>query len=494
MKLSDLTKSYEISFNKDISDIEITSITSSSKEVVKGTLFVAIQGATTDGHLYINDAYKKGAVAIILEENKEGYGISIPLGVTGNTKEMYCKLLHSFYSNPSQNLSVIGITGTNGKTTTSFLLKHILSAHAGVGLIGTIHAVINDETFNLNNTTPDLSIVNSLMMKMHQNNVAYCVMEVSSHALEQKRIVGTCFSARVFTNLTQDHLDYHASMEAYYESKKKLFTEYSSGAVSVINIDDSFGERLYNEIKGQKISYGCSSNADVFASDINAGLNSIQFTVNAFGKQNKVMVPLACFYNVYNILAAIATSLSFDLELDEIVQSLSSFNGVAGRMERVSVLGDIPVFVDYAHTPDAFLNVLKAIRAIHQGKLITVFGCGGDRDTGKRPKMGALATQYSDHVIITNDNPRTEDPEQIINGICKGIEKEAFNLKCKIIYDRKKAIEEACAIAGNDSLVLILGKGHEQYQIMGHEKKYFSDQDVVRGVMKGCNAINSGSE
>jgi UDP-N-acetylmuramoyl-L-alanyl-D-glutamate--2,6-diaminopimelate ligase len=316
-------------------------------------------------------------------------------------------------------------------------------------------------------------------------------MEVSSHALDQQRIESTEFIARIFTNLTQDHLDYHPSMEAYYESKKRLFTEYSNDALSVINIDDPYGQRLLNEISGKKVSYSCKTEADVSAVKIKAGLDSLHFTAQVFGERTEVEVPLACLHNVYNVLAALATAVSLGQPLKEITEKLATFPGVKGRMERVPGTGEIPIFVDYAHTPDAFLNVLKAVRALHKGKIVTVFGCGGDRDRDKRPKMGSLAARYSDRVFITCDNPRTEDPQRIIDDICKGLRPHDLEKKCTVVMNRQEAIEEACRTADSDTIILILGKGHEEYQIIGKQKKYFSDQQVVADWMIKKSALNS---
>jgi len=475
-----------------LGDRLISSVTSDSRRAVKGSLFFAMPGTQLDGRNYCEHAIALGAVAIISDKVIGGFEeITV---ISSNVREAYSEAASKLYGNPSAKLRVVGITGTSGKTTTSFLLEAILK-HSGMscGVIGTINARWDNEVVELSHTTPDAEELQRLLFRMVESGVQYVIMEVSSHALSQYRVSGIDFDVALFLNLTPEHLDYHAEMDEYFLAKSLLFDRHLLGSSkkdvsAVVNIDDSYGGKLLNELRSYKkinrVSFGLSKKADFFASDIISALEGTSFRVDDVLVETKLIGD----FNSSNALAAFAAAQVLGIDTIEIKNGISSISGVPGRLERVLSKKELFVFVDYAHKPDALEKVLISLSEIYRsdskGSIVTVVGCGGDRDKKKRPVMGAIAAKYSDLTIVTSDNPRTEDPNQIIEEVVSGVPKSANYL---VIPDRKDAIEKAIDIAMPGDLVLVAGKGHETYQIIVDplsesrvKKVYFDDRDVVR--------------
>jgi UDP-N-acetylmuramoyl-L-alanyl-D-glutamate--2,6-diaminopimelate ligase len=458
---------------------DFETISCDSRLIGSSYLFVALKGEETDGHSYIPQAIQNGAVAILCESIPEGKYPGVSWIQCRDTKILFPQIVKNFYSDPGSQLKVIGITGTNGKTTIAYLVEHLLRLKGESLLVGTVEYRLKGNRFPSINTTPSILEVTSLMREAVNEGLEFAVLEASSHALKQGRLSDLRFDTAVFTNLTQDHLDYHGTFEDYFNSKKILFTDHSPKN-SILNQDDPYGAELIKDLKAKKkkvISFSIKNAADSWACDIQTDLNGTSFTWHYGGKQFSVHSKLVCKHSASNIVAALTVAVLQGIEPQEVVKALSNFEGVSGRMERVGKDLSFPVFVDYAHTPDAVLNVLSSLREIHpkrEGKILTVFGCGGDRDRTKRPLMAEAAQEYSDLLFVTSDNPRTEDPEKILDDITEG-------LTCNYdrITDRKKAIETALEKAETGDVVVILGKGHEDYQIIGKEKIHFSDQEVV---------------
>ena len=461
----------------------VRAVTSDSRRVRPGDLFIAKKGEQADGTQFIDAAIANGAVRIIAEKAPPAMAGTMVYGVVKDARAAAVHALNVMYGDPSQQMNIIGITGTNGKTTTAFLLQHLLGGRLQAGVIGTVYADTGKERIPLGNTTPDQETVVPLLREMSRAGAHACVMEVSSHAVVQRRIEGIRFGVKIFTNLTQDHLDYHGTMESYYAAKERFFIPSGpAAAVALINIDDPYGRRLYGRVAGEKYSYGSSDDADWRITDSQVNLDAITAQVATPDGPFSFTCPLVCTHNIYNVVAASLAAQRCGIPLNVIAERLRTFPGVAGRMERVPAAEGTVVFIDYAHTPDAVEHVLRSVRSITDKKIITVFGCGGDRDRLKRPRMGALAAALSDHVIVTNDNPRTEDPAVIVRDICAGMDGAA---PYEIIYDREQAIErgyeKTCAVQG---ILLVLGKGHEQYQIRGTEKTAFSDRAVIEKLVR----------
>ncbi len=470
----------DLSFLKDVKGI-----TNNSKKVKEDYLFVAIRGTSVDGHNFIDEAVKKGATHIVLEdkekkkeiENKYPY---IKTFLTDNARKTQAIISRELFGNPDKNLTVIGITGTNGKTTTSNLIYQYLNLfNKDAGIIGTIEYRFKDRVFSSGRTTPDSIEWFSLLGKMKDLGAEYVVSEVSSHAVDQYRIYGTRFSAAVFTNLTQDHLDYHKTMENYFLAKKRFFEyalEKNSDTICIINTDDNYGKRIFNElkVKGKNIfSYG-RKQSNYIIENVDISLKGTNFNLIFKGKRYLVETKLLGEFNVYNLTAAISTLHSLGFPLKELVEKASNLNPIKGRFETV-YSGDFLVVNDYAHTPDALENILRSLKKIKHNRLIVVFGAGGDRDKTKRPLMGKVAEKFADIVILTSDNPRTEDPLQIIEDIKKGMEKSPV-----VIEDREQAIKKAIEIANKGDIVLVAGKGHETYQIIGDKILPFDDTKVIK--------------
>ncbi len=480
MQLGSLLQNIEISRISGRIDIEVADITAHSKEVKPDSIFVALRGHRTNGALYIEEAVKNGAVCVIAEEE-----VSVPESITvvrvKDARKAMAQIAAKFYGNPSKSLNLIGITGTNGKTTTSYLVASCLKKQgAKVGIVGTIGYRLEDQLIPAPLTTPDCLTLQRLFKQMKENGIKDVVMEVSSHSLVCQRVAGCEFKIAVFTNLSQDHLDFHKDMETYYEAKKVLFKHHlDPEGKAIINLDDRWGKRLLNELNGQRvITYGMSSEADVFVEGYCLSLEGIEAKIITPLGKLEISSELIGRPNLYNILAAAAAAIGLGIPLNQIKLGLEDVKGVPGRLERIE--GKVDVIIDYAHTPDALNQVLRTLRPLCKGNLITVFGCGGDRDKGKRPIMGQIASELSDFVIVTNDNPRTEPSRQIIQDIEMGIKKD--KPYC-IVPDRRQAILWAIKHAQRGDIVLIAGKGHEDYQIIGDKKYHFSDKEEVLKVL-----------
>lgn len=485
MKIVDLLSGLNYEFLSGKDDIDINNLQYDSRSVKNGDVFFAISGFSVDGHSFIEKAIENGAKIIVVEKE-----VDIKDGITYIKVEDGRKALAiaacNFYDNPSKKMKLIGVTGTNGKTTSAFMLKGILEA-AGykVGLIGTIANYIGDEELHAERTTPESLELQSLFNKMVESNVDYCVMEVSSHALDLHRVYGVEFEEGIFTNLTQDHLDFHKTFENYYNAKAKLF---SMSKKSIINIDDKYGFRLFNEINDKKSSkittYSIENVSDLRGEAINLEATGVKFNIKVNGTEKKVNISIPGKYNVYNALGCIGAALNEGVDIDKIINALSTIT-VPGRCENLT-LGKkcgFQVIRDYSHTPDSLKNILENLRELTEGRIICIFGCGGDRDKTKRPIMGEIGTNLSDIAIITSDNPRSEDPYSILDDIVAGVKKDNY----KVVENRKEAIKTALLIAQEGDIVVIAGKGHETYQILRNETIHFDEKEVVLELMKELN-------
>lgn len=452
-------------------DREISFITDNSENVTSSSLFVCIKGARGDGHRYGRDAARKGAVIVC----EHSIGVSDEI-IVKDTRRAYADFCGAFFSNPARRMKLIGITGTNGKTTTAFLLKDIFEKNGyKCGLVGTVQDMAGDTVFYSERTTPDSFELNCLFSKMVKRGCEYCIMEVSSQALSQGRVDGLSFDCAVFTNLTQDHLDYHGTFENYAKAKKKLFSMCRKG---IINIDDEKGLYMTHGEKCQSVTYSLlEDSADYTAKNIVQKSNGTEYEIIHKNKSIKAEVGIPGLFSVYNSLAAIACASQEGIPLEKAVQSLKDSKGVKGRAEVVPTNRDFTVIIDYAHTPDSLENILKTIKGFAQGRIITVFGCGGDRDKAKRPVMGEIAVKFSDYLIVTSDNPRSENPQEIIKDILKGC--KSAEITVETIENRRKAIERALAIGEKDDIILLAGKGHETYQILGDKKIHFDEREIV---------------
>jgi UDP-N-acetylmuramoyl-L-alanyl-D-glutamate--2,6-diaminopimelate ligase len=468
-------------------DAPVAAIAYDSRRVVPGSVFVALKGLKADGGAFAQQAVARGARAIVSESALPA-GVAVPWIVVHDARLALALLADRFFNHPSRRMPVIGVTGTNGKTTTAYLLCAILDA-AGLraGMLGTVAYRIAGEDREASRTTPEAPDVQQLLNEMLEHGSKSAVMEVSSHALSLKRVDGMRFAAGVFTNLTRDHLDFHEDMEAYFAAKRRLFEMLPSGAPGVINVDDPRGASLV-EISGRPITYAITSKADVTPGPIEMTLAGLRVDI----KTPRGIVPVTSRLvgrpNVYNILAATATAMALDIPTEAIARGITNLSGVPGRFEVVSQPGDdVTVVVDYAHTDDALRNLLETARPLASQRLVTVFGCGGDRDRSKRPLMGMVAARLSDVVVITSDNPRSEDPKRIIEEIERGIPAGAqASTRAPIVesvVERADAIERAIGIATTGDVVLIAGKGHERYQQIGDRVLPFDDGAVARAVL-----------
>lgn len=459
----------------NFADVDIKGIQIDSRKVQKGDLYICISGYTVDGHIYAQSAVENGAVAIIVERQIED--IDIPQLLVKNSRRAFALSASLWYGNPTKDLKIIGITGTNGKTTTSHMLKTILDANnIKTATIGTIGTYIGDEIYSQNLTTPDPMELQEIFVLALDKQCEIVIMEVSAHALELKKVDGISFFASAFTNITQDHLDDFGTMEKYQKAKKKLFTNLSKRAI--INIDDKFAYDIIAEHNGEVITFGVkNTDADFFATDINLSESGIEYIIHSKDKNINISIDMPGLFNVSNSLAAAALASILGLSLEDIAKGTNKIVNVDGRMERVEFDAPFHVFVDYAHTPDSLENLMTNIKVFCEGKCICVFGCGGDRDTSKRPIMGEIAGKYADFSILTSDNPRTEEPDSIIDMIEDGIKKTTNDYIR--ITDRKAAIYKALDIAKAKDIVVIAGKGHEKYQDVMGVKHHFDDREIV---------------
>lgn len=466
-----------------IAGIEIKGITANSKQVKKDFVFVAVKGNRQDGAAFINEAIARGANIVVVQKNKRN--IIIPKNVkllkVADCRKFLAQEVNGFYGSPSDNLKVIGITGTNGKTTISYLIEALAKeSDLACGVIGTVNYRFRGETIIAKNTTPGCEELQKLFAKMVTKKVKYCAMEVSSHALDQERVAQIKFSHAIFTNLTQDHLDYHKNLENYFLAKTKLFGFLPASSVAIINNDDKYGCRLKRLTCAKIMTYGIKRSSTVMAADIDFGMHTTRFTLVTPKKSVKIKTNLVGRYNIYNILAAVCWAISENISIDHIKSAIEKFKNVPGRLERVNCKKGFSIFVDYAHTPDALFNVVSALRPLVQGKIIVIFGCGGERDKLKRPKMGKVVTELADYAVITSDNPRSEDPGRIIDDICAGIDKDNYCL----IPERAKAIRQGLSLAKKGDCLLIAGKGHENYQILKNKVLGFCDRKVAQECLR----------
>ena len=453
----------------------VTNVVCDSRQVQPGSVFVAVKGVQADGHSFISQALANGALAVVAENPVEG----APCVIVPDSRAALGKLAQAFHGQPAKNLANVAVTGTNGKTTFCYLLRSILQA-AGhpSAMFGTTGHCLPDEFVPAGTTTPSALELAELMARARAADVRFAVLEASSHALDQERLAGIDFDVAVFTNLSGDHLDYHGSMEHYLQAKAKLFEHLRPEATAVLNRADPASEGLARRTRARKIWYGLGTRAKVKASGLSSTAAGSSFILNCAGKKLPVNSHLPGTHNVVNCLAAAAAALALDITPQNIVAGLEQLKAVPGRLESVPWSGPFHVLVDYAHTHDALANVLRAVRAITARKLIVVFGCGGDRDTTKRPKMAAQASDLADTIFVTSDNPRTEDPEDIIRQIVTGITRQA-RPRTLIVPDRRQAIEQALASAKPGDVVLLAGKGHEDYQIIGTQRRPFDDKAVA---------------
>jgi UDP-N-acetylmuramoyl-L-alanyl-D-glutamate--2,6-diaminopimelate ligase len=461
-----------------IAGVEIKGITCNSKAVKKGYAFVAIAGQRQDGGCFIQEAAANGAsIAVVARKaGKNKIPGKIKMFAVNDPRKFLAEASAEFYGRPSEKLKVAGITGTNGKTTISYLIEAIAEC-SGIdcGVIGTINYRFKGKEISAKNTTPGPVELQGLLAKMRAQGVKYCAMEVSSHALDQKRVSGINFRQAIFTNLTQDHLDYHKNINRYFSAKLKLFRMLAVSGAAIINNDDEYGRRIKKSVSCRLITYGIKNKSTVMAKDIDFGIEGTEFTLIGPGVNSRIKTRLIGRYNIYNILAALSWGISEGLPFKNIKSAIEKFKNVPGRLEKITSKAGHNIFVDYAHTPDALFNVISALRPLTRGKIVVVFGCGGERDKLKRPKMGKIVTTLADYAVITSDNPRSEDPSSIIRDICKGINKDNY----RVIPDRFKAIKQALKLIKQEDCLVIAGKGHEDYQVFKTKTVHFSDREAV---------------
>lgn len=471
MKLCDLL---ENNAETRLGNIEISSVTDDTRKVTDGAIFVCVKGGSFDGHDSAAEMLEKGAAAVVCEHD---LGLGDRQILTNNSRALYGKLCAAWFGHPERELKMIGVTGTNGKTTITNVIKYILTANGHkTGLVGTIQNEIDDKILHTDNTTPLTYDFMALLRQMADEHCEYVVMEVSSFGLVQNRIGSSHFDIAVFTNLTQDHLDYHKNMENYYQAKKMLFNICDT---AIINDDDEYGRRLFEEINCDKLRYSVKSNTDFYADGIKIKASGSSFWFCDGHKSYLVKSRMPGAFNVSNLTAAMAVCLKAGLSIDSIISAVESCVGVKGRCEVIPTDTDFTVICDYAHTPDAVENILRSAREYTKHNLICLFGCGGNRDAAKRPKMAAAAAKYADKLIVTSDNPRNEDPEAIISDILMGLKDSS--VPYDVVTDRKEAIFHALKIAEKDDIIVLAGKGHEDYQILaGMKHIHFDEREIVR--------------
>ncbi|WP_316569038.1 UDP-N-acetylmuramoyl-L-alanyl-D-glutamate--2,6-diaminopimelate ligase [Neobacillus sp. YIM B06451] len=480
MKLRELLKHLRQPGKLPEANPDISSVEDSHSKVRNGSLFICIKGFSADGHDFAAEAVQKGAVAIVAQRELD---VPVPVYIVRDTSRAKAILADAFYGHPSHGIHLTGITGTNGKTTTSHLIEQIFSdSGLKTGLIGTMYTKVGDRKFEVKNTTPESLTLQKTFRLMADEGVTHAVMEVSSHALDYGRVHGTDFNVAVFTNLTQDHLDYHKTMDKYRQAKSLLFSQlgnaYSdtSPKFAVINADDPAAQEFIRATAAFILTYGIDEKADIMAKNIRLTPQGTTFTVEIAGEPYSVSMKQVGKFNVYNALAAIGAALASGITPEIAISSLERIEGVAGRFETVDAGQDFSIIVDYAHTPDSLENVLKTIREFAKKDIYVLAGCGGDRDRAKRPLMARIACEYGTHPIFTSDNPRSEDPEAILRDMEEGVKGRNY----KVIPDRKEAIEYAVGSAQSGDIILIAGKGHETYQEIKGVKYDFDDRVCAR--------------
>ncbi len=489
MLLSRLVDSLSPRELRATADPEITSVVYDSRRVSPGALFVCIRGGKFDGHDFIAQVIEAGASALVVEDpERVPADAGIPFVIVPSTRDALPILGTSFYEHPSRRLKLVGVTGTNGKTTTTYLIESMLgNAGRPTGVIGTLGARMRGIEVETERTTPESVDLQALFARMVSEGIEAAAMEVSSHALYMQRTVGCEFDIGVFTNLTQDHLDFHRTLEEYFGTKLMLFREYPKRSdkpfTGIVNIDDPYGGRVVEATDGSVLTYGVRNPADIRASQVYATARGVEFHTVCPAGEFDVRMRLGGLFNVYNSLAAVGVGVALGLSVEEIKTGLEAVPAVAGRFESVDCGQDFAVIVDYAHTPDGLENVLRSAREITENRLLVVFGCGGDRDRAKRPIMGRIASELADVCVVTSDNPRTEEPSSIVDEIMTGIDGDRSSVEVDV--DRRGAIERALKMAEPGDIVVIAGKGHETYQVFKNETIHFDDREVVRELL-GC--------
>lgn len=476
--LKDILYKVTIESTKGTTTVGVNNIEFNSKKITLNDVFVAIKGTVTDGHNYIDKAIANGAVAVVCEKFPKTIVNGVSYIQVANSNKALAHLAANYYNNPSKKINVIGITGTNGKTTIATLLYNLFKkAGYKVGLLSTVKIMIDTTEYKATHTTPDSLTINKYLDEMSKQGCDYCFMEVSSHGIHQNRIEGIEFRGGIFTNLSHDHLDYHSTFLEYRDVKKSFFNQLSKEAFAITNVDDKNGEVMLQNTKAKKITYAVKNYADYKIKILENQLTGLVLKIN----NKEVYTRLVGTFNAYNLLAIYTTAITLGLQEDETLQILSELESVSGRFQCVISNKKITAIVDYAHTPDALKNVLNTINTIRtkNEKVITVVGCGGDRDTAKRPIMGQIASEYSTHVIFTADNPRTENPTTIIEAMETGVAPQNYK-KTIAIVNRKQAIKQACQIAEENDIILIAGKGHETYQEINGNRTDFNDLEIVK--------------
>ncbi|WP_238861144.1 UDP-N-acetylmuramoyl-L-alanyl-D-glutamate--2,6-diaminopimelate ligase [Clostridium sp. YIM B02569] len=485
MNLKSILKGIDYESIQGDIDIEVNKINYDSRKAGNDDVFVCIKGYATDGHKYIEKAIENGVKVIVIQDDIEIKDENITIIKCNDTRKALALMGANYYDNPSSKMKIIGVTGTNGKTTTAFMIKHILEeSNKKVGLIGTIANFIGDEKIHTERTTPESLELQELFSEMVDKGVEYCVMEVSSHSLALDRVYGIEFQVGIFTNLTRDHLDFHKTFENYYKAKFKLFER---SRIKIVNVDDNYGRQVINDLNNLKCddiySFSVKSISDFKAFDEEMGSREIKFKLN-LKEDEQFVLNIPGEYNIYNALGAIAACFKLGMPIKDIKSGIENVV-VLGRCERVAKEYNLgyEIIIDYAHTPDGLENILKTAKAFTKGRLISVFGCGGDRDKVKRPEMGKISTDIADITIVTSDNPRSEEPLSIIKDIEAGIDKDNYF----VIENRKEAIKKSIDIALDNDVIVIAGKGHETYQVLKDETIHFDEREIVKEILDNMN-------
>lgn len=474
MKLAKLLADIPVlEFHAD-QEVEITGVSYDSRKTAAGDLFVAVKGFESDGHKYIEAAVQKGAACILCEEKPE---TDVPYVLIGNTRRALAVISAAWFRNPSQEMTLIGATGTNGKTTTTNLIKSVIEKCTGakVGLIGTNNIMFGDKVLEAHHTTPESYELQKLFREMADEGCKYVVMEVSSHALYLDRVYGVRFEVGLFTNLTHEHLDFHKTMDEYAAAKAILFTQSNH---AVINLDDSYSQKMIDAATCPVTTFSVEKDtADVVAKRVKVYADKVEFCALTLEKIQTIVLNIPARFSVYNALATVAAAICLRLDLEAVAGALKTCQGVKGRIEVVPTGRDFTIIIDYAHKPYALENIIQTFKELNTGRVVTLFGCGGDRDATKRPLMGEIAARLSDFVIVTSDNPRTEVPGKIIEDILVGM--KGTKTPYVVIENRKEAIGWAIENARKDDIIILAGKGHETYQIIGKEKIHFDEREVI---------------
>lgn len=466
-----------------VRDVPVGAVVCDSRKAGPGCLFVAVEGAASDGHAFAEAALAAGAAAVVTE--RSGFLPGRPVARVKNARAAYAGLNHLRWGEPSRRLKTLAVTGTNGKTTTAFLTAHILSRKARPILLGTIRYSFEEHVLPSTHTTPDPDVLQPWLARMTAFGADSVVLEASSHALDQDRLAGMDFDGMLFTNFTQDHLDYHGTLERYLDAKLKLFSMTRPDGLAVVNADDPAAAKVLAAVRGRRLTFGIRGAADLQALDIVSDLKGSEFRIRYQGRDHMVRTRLLGAHNIYNLLGALGLALAAGMTLEEAVPAIANFKGVPGRLERVPNEQGFELFIDYAHTPDGIENVLSAVRPYAQRRLRVLFGCGGDRDRTKRPKMAAAVERYADDVVVTSDNPRSEKPTDIIKEILGGFTASYAKNQVQVQADRARAIRQILLEARPGDVVLLLGKGHEEVQIIGNVQVPFSDREEALKALGG---------